>query len=78
MTWRLTDCKNKQKHTPINVETKQYATEKQKVSKEIKEEIKKLLTNENGNTTFEMNTAKADPKGKFIMTCAYLKKLEKF
>lgn len=46
------------------MEAKQHATEKQKVNKEIKEEIKNLLTNENGNTTFQMEHSKSRSKRK--------------
>ena len=52
----------------------------QKITEEIKEEIKKYLeTNENENTKIQnlWDAAKAVLRGKFIAVQAYLKKQEK-
>ena len=52
----------------------------EKITKEIKEEIKKYLeTNDNENTMIQnlWDAAKAVPRGKFIVLQAYLKKQEK-
>ena len=62
------------------METKQHATEKPMVDKEIKREIKKYLkTNDNENTTIQKlwDSTKAVHRGKFIAIQAFLKKEEK-
>ena len=54
---------------------------KQEITEEIKEEIKKYLEiNDNENTTIQnlWDAAKAVLRGKFIAIQAYLKKQEKF
>ena len=59
------------------METKQYATKKQSVDEEIKEEIKKHLeTNENRNTMFQnlWDASQAILRGKYITIPAHLKK----
>ena len=63
------------------MKAKQYATHKQWVTEETKEEIKKYLkTNQNENTKTEnlWDTAKVVLRRKFIAVPAYLKKQEKF
>ena len=59
---------------------KQYVTNNQEITEEIKEEIRKYLeTNDNENTTIQnlWNAAKAVLRGKFLAIQAYLKKQEK-
>ena len=62
------------------METKQYATKKQWVNDEIKEEVKKYLeTNDNENTNIQnlWDAAKAVFRRKFRAIQAFLKKQEK-
>ena len=61
------------------MEAKQYATNNQEITAEIKEEIKKYLeTNDNENTMTQnlWDAAKAVLSGKFIAIQSYLKKQE--
>ena len=63
------------------MEAKQYTTNNQEITGEIKEEIKKYLeTNDNENTTTQnlWDAAKAVLRGKFIAIQSYLKKQETF
>ena len=62
------------------MEAKQYVTNNQDITEEIKEEVKKYLeTNDNENTTIQnlWDAAKAVLRGMFIAIQAYLKKQEK-
>ena len=62
------------------MEAKQYTTNNQEITEEIKEEIKKYLeTNDNENTSTQnlRDVAKARLRGTFIATQSYLKKQEK-
>ena len=58
------------------MEIKQHISKSEKVTEEIKREIKKILeTNDNENTIQILwDTAKAVLRGKFIATESYLKK----
>ena len=61
------------------MEAKQYATNNQEITEEIKEETKKYLkTNHNENTKTQnlWDAAKAVLRGKFIAIKSYLKKQE--
>ena len=62
------------------MEAKQYATNNQEITEDIKEEIKKYLeTSDNENTITQnlKDAAKAVLRGKFIAIQSYLKKKEK-
>ena len=62
------------------MEAKQYVTNNQEITEEIKEEIKKYLeTNDNENTMIRnlWDAVKAVLRGKFIAIEAYLKKQDK-
>ena len=62
------------------MDVKQYILNKQQITEEIKEEIKKYLeTNDNENTMTQKlwDAAKAVLRGKFIAIQSYLKKQEK-
>ena len=62
------------------MKAKQYITKNEKITEEIKEEIKKYLeTNDNENMTIQnlWDAARAVLRGKFIAIQAYLKKQEK-
>ena len=62
------------------MEANQYVTNNQKITEEIKEEIKKYLeTNDNENTPIQnlWDAAKAVLRGKFIAMQSYLKKQER-
>ena len=61
------------------MEAKQYTTNNQEITEEIKQEIKKYLeTNDNENTTTQnlWDAAKAVLRGKFIAIKSYLRKQE--
>ena len=61
------------------MEAKQYTTNNQEITEEIKEEIKKYPeTNDNENTTTQnlQDAVKAVLRGKFIAIQSYLKKQE--